>query len=40
MRLLVVCHVYQSNNELIRIISAHKATKPEQQQYQGFSYER
>lgn len=35
-RLLVVCHVYRSNNEVIRIISARKATKQERQQYQGF----
>lgn len=40
MRLLVVCYVYQADDETIRIISARKATKPEQQQYQGFSYER
>ncbi|NJP10751.1 MAG: BrnT family toxin [Leptolyngbyaceae cyanobacterium RU_5_1] len=36
-RVLVVCHVYRQGDECIRIISARKATKPEQQQYQGFS---
>jgi uncharacterized protein len=35
-RLLMVCHVYQQNGELIRIISARRATRSEQQQYQGF----
>lgn len=34
--LLVVCHVYQEDEETIRIFSARKATKREQQQYQGF----
>lgn len=28
-RLLVVCHCYRANDEIIRIISARKATKPE-----------
>lgn len=37
LRILVVCHVYRENNEVIRLISARKATKQEQQQYQGFS---
>lgn len=36
LRILVVCHVYRENDEVIRIISARKATKREQQQYQGF----
>ncbi|MDJ0621040.1 MAG: BrnT family toxin [Calothrix sp. MO_192.B10] len=35
-RLLVVCHLYQKNDELIRIISARKATKQERQQYIDF----
>ncbi len=35
-RLLVVCHLYQENDELIRIISARKATKQERQQYIDF----
>ncbi|MGK7892799.1 MAG: BrnT family toxin [Xenococcus sp. (in: cyanobacteria)] len=33
LRLLVVCHLYQEDIELIRIISARKATKRERQQY-------
>ena len=36
LRLLVVSHLYQEDIELIRIISARKATKPEQQQYREF----
>jgi uncharacterized protein len=36
LQLLVVCHVYRQNDESIRIISARKATKTEQQQYQSF----
>lgn len=35
-RLLVVCHVYRQSDELIRIVSARKATKREQKQYQDF----
>ena len=35
-RLLIVCHLYQENDELIRIISARKATKQERQQYINF----
>jgi uncharacterized protein len=34
--LIVVCHVYRENDKYIRIISARRATKTEQQQYQGF----
>ncbi|OLP18284.1 hypothetical protein BST81_11505 [Leptolyngbya sp. 'hensonii'] len=37
LRLLVVCHVYQQSDACIRIISARKATKREQQQYQSFN---
>jgi uncharacterized protein len=37
LRLLVVCHVYREEKEVIRIISARKATKQEGKQYQGFS---
>ncbi|MEL6778653.1 MAG: BrnT family toxin [Cyanobacteria bacterium J06597_16] len=37
LRVLIVCHVYRQNDELIRIISARKATKQEQQQYRRFS---
>ena len=29
LRLLVVCHCYRADDEVIRIISARKATKPE-----------
>jgi uncharacterized DUF497 family protein len=29
LRLLVVCHCYRANDQIIRIISARKATKPE-----------
>jgi uncharacterized protein len=36
LRLLVVCHAYQQDDECVRIISARKATRTEQQQYQGF----
>lgn len=36
LRLLVVNHLYQENDELIRIISARKATKRERQQYREF----
>ncbi len=38
--LLVVCHVYQENEEVIRIFSARRANKKEQRQYQSFFYER
>jgi len=34
---LIVCHVYRQDDEVIRIISARKATKREQQQYQRFA---
>nr|WP_208492215.1 BrnT family toxin [aff. Roholtiella sp. LEGE 12411] len=36
LRLLLVCHLYQESQEVIRIISARKATKREHQQYQSF----
>lgn len=36
LRLLVVSHLYQEDIELIRIISARKATKRERQQYREF----
>ena len=35
MKLLVVCHCYRENDEIIRIISARKATKNETKQYGG-----
>ncbi|MEO1300027.1 MAG: BrnT family toxin [Cyanobacteria bacterium J06636_16] len=37
LRVLIVCHVYRHDDEVIRIISARKATKREQQQYQRFA---
>lgn len=36
-RLLVVVHCYRDNDEIIRIISARKATKNESRQYADFS---
>ena len=39
-RLLIVCHCYREGGETIRIISARKANKTEQKQYEGFRYER
>ena len=36
LRLLVVCHCYQENDMIIRIISARKATRNEQKQYGSF----
>jgi len=36
LRLLIVCHLYQEDMELIRIISARKATKRERQKYRQF----
>ena len=36
LRLLVVCHCYRESDTLIRIISARKATRPEQRQYGEF----
>jgi len=39
-RMLVVCHCDRQDGEIIRIISARKATKPEQKQYEGFRHER
>jgi uncharacterized DUF497 family protein len=37
LRVLIVCHVYRQNDEIIRIISARKATKREREQYQRFA---
>ena len=34
-RLLVVCHCYRQQDNVIRIISARKATKKESSQYYG-----
>jgi len=36
LQLLVVCHCYRENNEIIRIISARKATKTESKYYGGY----
>ena len=33
LRMLVVCHCYRETDEIIRIISARKATKKEEKQY-------
>ena len=33
LRILVVCHCYRKNDEVIRIISVRKATRSEQKQY-------
>jgi hypothetical protein len=35
LRLLVVCHCHRQSAEVIRIISARKATRDEIKQYQG-----
>jgi len=35
LRLLVVCHCYRENDEIIRIITARKATKKETEYYGG-----
>lgn len=34
--LLVVCHLYKEDEETIRIFSARRANRKEQQQYQSF----
>ena len=36
LNILVVCHCYKEDSEIIRIISARKATKNEKKQYQEF----
>jgi len=33
LRLLVICHCYRESTQIIRIISARKATRPESKQY-------
>jgi len=40
LRLLVVCHCYRENDEIIRIITARKATKTEANQYGGKKHEK
>lgn len=34
-RVLIVCHCYRENDEVVRIISARKATRLEQNYYQS-----
>jgi uncharacterized DUF497 family protein len=36
LRLLIVCHAYRVNDEVIRIISARKATRNERRQYGSY----
>ncbi len=36
LRLLVVCHCYRKEPEIIRIISARKADRSERSKYEGF----
>ena len=36
LRLLVVCHCFKEGDNVIRLISARKATKQEQKQYGSF----
>jgi uncharacterized DUF497 family protein len=36
LRLLIVCHAYRENDEVIRIISARKAKPHERKQYGSF----
>ena len=36
LRLLVVCHCYRESEEIIRLISARKATRQEADQYRGW----
>ncbi len=40
LRLLVVSHSYREDGQMIRIISARIAKRPEQTQYEGFRHER
>ena len=37
LRLLIVCHAYRENDEVIRIISARKATPNERKQYGSYT---
>lgn len=39
LRLLLVCHCYREEEETIRIISARRANKTEQRQYEGYRHE-
>ena len=36
LRLLIVCHAYRQNDEVIRLISARKATPNERKQYGSY----
>ena len=36
LRMLIVCHAYRENDEVIRIISARKATPNERRQYGSY----
>ena len=36
LRLLIVCHAYRENDEVIRMISARKATPKERKQYGSY----
>lgn len=36
LQILIVCHCYRSENEVIRIISARKANSAERKQYERF----
>ena len=36
LRVLIVCHAYRENDEVIRIISARKATPNERKQYGSY----
>ena len=40
LQLMIVCHCYRGENQIIMIISARKANRSEQKQYEGFGYER
>jgi uncharacterized DUF497 family protein len=40
LRVLIVCHCYREKEQLVRIISARKATRQEKQQYEDLSHER
>ncbi len=35
LKILLICHCYRKNDNIIRIISARKATKNEKQEYMG-----
>jgi hypothetical protein len=36
LRLLIVCHVYKKQDEIIRMFSAKKATKDEAKEYRRY----